>query len=807
MRRGLVIFFLFLIFLPAFGFAQHKKAKNKGPEISAPVTPYRFDGSVMNLPDPPDWKPGDPIREVPRRFYPPATSYPQEPRPVKDDPLLNLQQNAIIKTPDSFTVPTRNFDGGTFTGVNPPDTNGDVGANHYIQTINSSSGTQVKIWDKAEPTPALLKTFTLGSLGSGSCASGFGDPVVLYDRQADRWMLTEFAGSGSHLCVYISQSGDPVNGGWFAYNFTTPNFPDYPKYSVWPTDKDGGQGSYVVTTNEGAPIVYALNRGAMLAGNAATSQRFSNVPPLSGFGFQGVLAPADIDGATAPPAMSKCAIINHRDTEVHGPPNNPTQDFLNIWELDVSWTTPASSTLVNSINVPIAEMDSDLCGLFSFNCFPMPNTGTTLDPLREPVMHRLQYLNHGSFQTLVGDFVTDVDGTNHGGMRWFELRGGSGSWALFQEGLYSIDVHHRWIGGISMDSSGNIAMGYSVSSTTVHPDMRYTGRLSSDPAGQMTEPETQIVDGTASNGSNRWGDYAEMGLDPADDCTFWYTNMYNISSTWTTRIASFKFDSCGTGCPTITLSPSTLPDGNVGTAYNQTIVATGGTPPYTYAVSSGSLPSGLTLDSATGIISGTPDTTGTSNFDITATDNVGCTGTHSYSITINPATCLFCDDFEDAVLDPNWTYIGTWTETGGSLQGTTPPRKAIAIATPIFTGCLNCTIQASMQTQGGFKNRVWMFGWYIDKLNRMELLMKEENDRWILKQRAGGRVVAKSKAISIIDPNVAYDVSIAFDGTQFSVSINGTPLITLVPVGVVPTGTVGFQNKSTTGSFGYINVN
>jgi hypothetical protein len=340
-----------------------------------------------------------------------------------------------------------------------------------------------------------------------------------------------------------------VAGGWFLYGFITPNFPDYPKYAVWPD-------AYYVSTNEANPAAYALDRTNMLAGLPATSQRFT-APDLAGFGFQ-ALIPSDLDGPP-PPAGSPNFFMRHRDDEVHNAgSNDTTQDFLEIWEFIVDFVTPANSTFTQVADIPVAEFDSDLCGLTSFFCFPQPGTATTLDPLREVIMWRLQYRNFGTHETLVGNFVTDVTGTDQGGIRWFELRRtppGVGAWALFQEGTYSPDADNRWMGSIAMDQAGGIALGYSVSSGTTFPSIRYVGRVSTDPLGTMPLGEVTAVAGAFSqSGTTRWGDYSSMNVDPIDGCTFWYTNEFvgdglpngfgNGTGNWTTQIIRFDLPSC-----------------------------------------------------------------------------------------------------------------------------------------------------------------------------------------------------------------------------------------------------------------------
>jgi subtilisin-like proprotein convertase family protein len=473
------------------------------------------------------------------------------------DPLLALQEAAPAASDRGFDTPIFNFDGPGYQFLHPPDTNGAVGKDHYIQMINA---TVVSIYNKY--TGALILQFDLGVLGG--CSTGIGDPIVLYDHLADRWLLSEF-GPGSSLCVFISQTADPT-GAYYSYQFPTPNFPDYPKYGVWP---DG----YYVSTNESSPAAYALNRSTMLTGAPATSQRFT-APDLSGFGFQ-ALTPSDWDGFTPPPAGAPNYFMRHRDTEAHGPSGFPTEDFLEVWAFHVDWTTPANSTFTQVANIATAEFDSNICGLLPFNGIAMPGVpkcaGNSLDPIREVVMFKLQYRNFGSYEVLVGNLVTDASGNDDAGIRWFELRKvGAGAWTLYQEGTYAPDAHSRWMGAIAMDGSGNIAMGYNVSSSTVHPSLRYVGRLAGDPLGTMPQGEYTLIAGAGTNGSNRYGDYSGISVDPIDDCTFWFTGEYNLSNQWSTRIGAFRFDACGSAGFAMSTSPASQ-DICVGSNANYTV--------------------------------------------------------------------------------------------------------------------------------------------------------------------------------------------------------------------------------------------
>ncbi|MBZ5637400.1 MAG: hypothetical protein LAO51_01440 [Acidobacteriia bacterium] len=523
--------------------------------VSEPVVPT-VTPAVRDLPD---WTPdpdlfGLEVKDRGHNGFIPML-YPLKP---SVDPLLERQHRGAPGLPDSFGTPLHNY-AGQSSVVYPPDTNGDVGPAHFVQAMNQGVST-VRIYAKS--TGAPLKTFTIESLASASpCNSGFCDSIVLYDRMADRWLVSEGSSDASisgALCVAISASGDP-SGAWYSYSFPLHDLPDYPKYAVWP--QNGNAGSYLLGVNNVDSVdhrdLFAFDRAKMLAGQPATFQQFS-VPALPNLGFQVVL-PGTQQGSTPPPDGEPAIFARPRDDEVQDGASTPTQDLMEMWALSVDWTTPENSTLDPLPPISIGDYDMTLCGLEEdgWACMPQPGTTEKIDPIREPLLHPFVYRNFGDHQTLVGTFAEDVDGTDHAALRWFELRKPSGgSWSLYQEGVVGGESGvHRSVGSISMDGSGDVAIGYTRTgdSAPYFPSIYYTGRLASDPLGAMPQGEHVIQDATDSQtNSFRWGDYASMGVDPTDECTFWFTTEFGGSRQ--TRVAAMRFDACG--CPVAPEAPS-----------------------------------------------------------------------------------------------------------------------------------------------------------------------------------------------------------------------------------------------------------
>lgn len=450
----------------------------------------------------------------------------------------------------AFGTPQLDF-AGIDNGINPPDTVGEVGPNHYVQMVNSSSGSSFQVYDR-NGTVVQAST-VLDTLGTGVCSTGRGDPVVVYDQQADRWLLSEFAQRADQtLCIYISQTPDPT-GAYFAYQVATPNFPDYPKYAVW-------NNAYFVGTNEGDNPGYALPRQQMLAGpsGAITPIRIAgtNVPNWQ----RNHTMPADLDGPAAP-AGSPGLFVRQIDDEITNPggPPDAANDFIEVWEFQPDFTTPGNSTYTLAATVSIADFDYNLCN-WSRDCLPQPGTTALIDALPHYIMWRAQYRNFGTHESLLVNFTVDADGTDHAGVRWVELRDSGGGWTTFQEGTVAPDADHRFMGAIAMNGNGDIALMYNVTGTGTSPSVRYTGRLAGDPLGTMPQGDNALPGGTGtqfidfrpctdSNGNptnsncQRWGDYSAMSVDPVDDTTFWFTGMYTeANGTTDTRIGAVAFD-------------------------------------------------------------------------------------------------------------------------------------------------------------------------------------------------------------------------------------------------------------------------
>ena len=486
-----------------------------------------------------------PLRDIPPHLARdgqrviPLRSIPRAANQGQTDPVVQSTVGLFVATTSGVNVDGLGQGVYGFTvRAAPPDTNGAAGATQYVQFVNLSFAVFDKQTGALLYGPAAGSTLWNGVTNSTCGVTNDGDPIVRYDRLAGRWVMTQLSfslGPPYYECLAISATSD-ATGAYYRYalQWTSNTLPDYPKLGVWPD-------AYYMSFNMFASIFFlggeacALDRAKILLNQDATVQCF-----LETFSFPSLL-PADLDGATLPPG---------------GAPNyfmNLGSNSLNLFKFHVDFANPNNTTFTGPANLPVAKFN-EACG--GGTCIPQPGTSQQLDYLGDRLMYRLAYRNFLDHESLVVNHSVAPAGGKRGatsataasGLRWYEIRNPNGTPTVFQQGTYAPDANSRWMGSIAMDRVGDIAVGYSVSSSSLHPSIRYTGRTPADPLGTLQAEATIILgNGSQLPNLNRWGDYSSMSLDPVDDCTFWYTTEYLKTDgkfNWNTRIASFKFLGC-----------------------------------------------------------------------------------------------------------------------------------------------------------------------------------------------------------------------------------------------------------------------
>jgi hypothetical protein len=463
-------------------------------------------------------------------------------------PSRTTADGALQRSPGrGMPAPLRNFDGlSNINGALRPDTSGDVGPNHYMQWTNLSFAIYNKqgsmVYGPAAGTTLFPNSSVCGTHNGG-------DPVILYDQFANRWFATQSAYANLvdgpyYQCVAVSRTSDPT-GAWCSYQFLshTTKFTDYAKFGVWPS-----QNAYMMTSPQyyraasfSGIGVWALERNQLLScGNARIVYRdmVSQAPDLPR------MLPADADGSLAPPAGAAAPLMTMNWNGSGLQPNT-----LQLWNANVNWAGNASLTMSHVSDIQTAAYDSNLCN-YARSCISQPGTTAKVDALADRLMYRLAYRNFGTSQAMVVNHTVDV-GNDQAGIRWYQLsKSGTGPWGIAQQGTYAPDNTNRFMGSAAMDRMGDVAIGYSVSDgVSTNPGVRYAGRLATDPAGQLSQGEQTLVNGTGvqTQGTSHWGDYSMMSVDPSDDCTFWYGQEYYSETgamNWHTRIGSFRFPNC-----------------------------------------------------------------------------------------------------------------------------------------------------------------------------------------------------------------------------------------------------------------------
>lgn len=501
----------------------------------------------------------EPVDQVPNIFLKPDALSTIKPTWIQE---LSGVQHSLLGSPMPSTLQSFNGVINNATII-PPDTVGDVGLNEYVQWVNLRWAVFNKSTGATIAGPTAGNAFWSG-FGGACQTNNSGDPIVLFDDVAQRWVFSQFTGSTTpRQCFAISTTSDPL-GPYNRYEFVFPRFNDYPHIGIWVDESGTRSGYYFVvhefvgTAFQGASFV-AVDRNRMLAGAPAAQVAMVRFPNINNYGA----LPVHLEG-TVKAKSGACAPFVHFDADA--------SDYL-FWDFCVDWTTTANSTLSPVQTIAASAPFSNLFG-------QSPQAGTTalLDTFPSNVMYRASarvFPDGAPTQTSVVMNHTVNAGSNNLGVRWahFDLRVPAAppssnlfidgfedpvapapialTKALVDDGTYAPDTNNRWMGSIAIDRNGYIGLGYTASSASLNPQVRYSGRTHDEPDGTLLDEgscTTGIANGSQTDTAARWGDYSAMSVDPNDDCTFWYTTEYytvNSARTWSTRICSFKFPGCG----------------------------------------------------------------------------------------------------------------------------------------------------------------------------------------------------------------------------------------------------------------------
>lgn len=458
--------------------------------------------------------------------------------PVGDDP-------AAEGAPMSATQNLLNFEGisqsQSICNCAPPDTEGAVGATQFVQYVNTAYEVYNKTTGASVLGPLAGNSFWSGF--GGSCQNNDdGDPIVMYDKAAQRWVFAQNVFVTPYtVCIAVSTTSD-ATGSYYRYSYSlgSTNFPDYPKWGVWPDGYYQSFNNFKNGITLSGSEVCAADRNNMLVGNAAPNFICFTTPTGSTTNIQSNVLPSDLDGNTAPPTGAPNYYVGIATSTGN----------LNIYQFHSDFVTPTNSTFNGPTLITTAPFN-EVCPTTTRNaCIVQPSGGEKLEGLSDRLMYRLNYRNFGTYESLlVTHTVTPGAGsTAVGAARWYEIRSPGSSPTVFQQATTQAGNFSIWMGSIAQDKNGDIALGVSGAGTTLDPSVLFYVHASTDPRGKMEAPQLVIHGGgVQQNTSNRWGDYSDMTVDPTDDCTFWYTQEYEKTTgsfNWHTRINSFKFPGC-----------------------------------------------------------------------------------------------------------------------------------------------------------------------------------------------------------------------------------------------------------------------